>query len=590
MSIVLGAAVTVPILGVAGYLTSTKQAERQASVQAHIRSTTSRMCTAADVYIDKHHAAITALGASMSGIPLRAGAALHDRLANARRVYPGFLTMLVANQDGFVVSAAPLRNPEGRDVLSLITQVNDRPYFVVPMRDRSTFVSEVFLGRGFGNDPIVAISAPIEDPAGRAIGVVEGSLDLSAFEKLVTPARVTPGIDYLIVDGRDRVIYSGGTSTLPSLTPIGESPLLRAARIERGNAPFTYDGEVATSEARDPRLAGKCSTDVGWTILVSQSLAPIRAESRRQYALALAWTAAALLVAVLISVAIARSVTRPIDTLSAAVSAFHPHGALPTIVRTGSEPAELALLLDRFNTMAHRANESDRSMNQALHESRETQAELARVLQTREFEVHQRTAELAARSEELAAVNARLEQLANVDPLTGIANRRALMSAFDLASRNALRECLPVSILAVDVDHFKAYNDALGHPAGDQCLKQVAGALESVARRPLDAAGRTGGEEFVVVLYAVAGGTAVRLGEKLRRAVEALRIPHPGSPLGWVTVSVGVATIVPDSATETSDAMDLADTALYEAKRAGRNRVMSAAVPGGSVLADAQVD
>jgi diguanylate cyclase (GGDEF)-like protein len=577
VALVLGVSVVVPILGSAAYFANRNQADHQTTARAHIRSAANRLCTAADVYIDKHRSAITALAASLSGRPVRASTFLHDHLASAHRVYPGFLTMLVAGYDGSVVSASPLRAPDGSAVLAKLTRVNDRSYFVVPMQDRTTYVSEAFTGRGFGADPIVAISAPIEDATGLPIGIVEGSLDLRAFRALGPSAPGTTGIDHLIVDGRDRVIFSGGTTPLASLTPIGDTPLLRASRLEPGGAFLSYEVESTTGESPDARLAARCVTQAGWTIFATQSLTPIQAESARQYGLALAWTLVALVSALGIAIVMARSVTRPLDTLSAAVGAFHPHGAVPEIVRTGSEPAEVALLLDRFNAMAHRANESDRSMHQALDESRQAQAELAQVLATREFEVRQRTAELAARSEELAGANAKLEELANADPLTGIANRRALMAALDLASRTALRERVPVSVLAVDVDHFKAYNDALGHPAGDECLKRVARALDAVARRPLDRTGRTGGEEFVVVLYSVPAGMALRMGEKLRDAVESLGIPHPGAPSGRVTVSVGVATIHPDSDTVPGDALDLADAALYDAKRSGRNCVVAAA-------------
>ena len=200
----------------------------------------------------------------------------------------------------------------------------------------------------------------------------------------------------------------------------------------------------------------------------------------------------------------------------------------------------------------------------------------------REFEARQRTAELAARSEKLSAANTQLEKLANSDALTGIANRRAVMEAIDLAMRSAARSHSPVSILAVAVDHFKAYNDAFGHPAGDECLKRVAQALEGMARRPLDRAGRTGGEEFVVVLHDAPSGAALRIGEKLRGAVESLGISHPGSPSGRVTVSVGVATIEPTADTVSSDVLDhaggrglVSGQAHGTQSRAGRREVSS---------------
>ncbi len=577
VTLVLGVAVVLPILGSAVYFTGRKQTDQQGTVRAHIRGVATRLCSAADVHLDKHRSAIAALAASLTGDTLAPTPPLHQHLASAHRVYPGFLTMLVAAGDGTVVSASPLHAPDGSNLLAKLTRVADRQYFVVPMRDRAIYVSEVFVGRGFGADPIVAISAPIEDRSGRTSGIVEGSLDVAEFQSLARSARGAPAIDYLIVDREDRVIFSSVTPPIPALTSISTGPLVRAARANRDGGFFTYDTADPPGDDVERRQAARCVTSAGWTIYATQSLAPIEAESARQYGVALAWTLVALALASAIAMAIARSVTRPLATLSAAVGAYHPQGAVPSIVRTGSEPAEVALLLDRFNDMAHRANESDREMNRALDESRRVQGELTQVLAAREFEVRQRTAELAARSEELSAANTQLEKLANSDALTGIANRRAVMEAIDLAMRSAARSHSPVSILAVDVDHFKAYNDAFGHPAGDECLKRVAQALEGMARRPLDRAGRTGGEEFVVVLHDAPPGAALRIGEKLRGAVESLGIPHPGSPSGRITVSVGVATIEPTADTVSSDVLDHADAALYQAKRTGRNRVQVAA-------------
>lgn len=584
VTLLLGVAAVMPILGSAVYVTSRNQAEHQATARAHIRGVATRLCTAADVHLDKHRAAIAALGASMYDKPLRPSETIHGHLASTHRVYPGFLTMLVARHDGVVVSASPQRTPDGGNMLERLTRVDDRPYFIVPMRDHVTYVSEVFVGRGFGADPIVAISAPIEDATGRAVGIVEGSLDVRAFQALGSPRPGAPAVDYVIVDRQDRVIFSSA-APLPALTSIGDGALVRASRAETGSGFFTYQADAAAGTSPDRHLAARCVTGAGWTIFATQSLAPIEAESARQYGLALAWTLLALAATAVLAMTIARSVTRPLDTLTAAVSVFHPQGALPSIVRTGSEPAEVALLLDRFNEMAHRANESDRGMHRALDESRHAQTALAQVLSAREFEVRQRTAELAARSEELTAANARLEQLANADPLTGIANRRAVMTSLDMALRSAVRERLPVSVLAIDVDHFKAFNDAFGHPAGDDCLKRVAQVVAAVARRPLDRAGRTGGEEFVAVLHAAPADAALRIGEKLRGAVESLGVPHPASASGRVTVSLGVVTLVPDAHTVPSDLLDLADAALYDAKRAGRNRVVVAA-PGRPAEAD----
>lgn len=171
-----------------------------------------------------------------------------------------------------------------------------------------------------------------------------------------------------------------------------------------------------------------------------------------------------------------------------------------------------------------------------------------------------------------------LEQYARLDGLTGIPNRRHFDELFDKEARRALRDGQPLSVLMIDIDHFKPFNDNYGHGAGDLCLQRVARALTGALLRPADQAFRYGGEEFVALLPGTDATGAADVAEQLRAAVEALAIPHEhASTAALVTLSLGVATLDPGQETA-SDAQGLlkrADEALYEAKKAGRNRVAS---------------
>lgn len=163
-----------------------------------------------------------------------------------------------------------------------------------------------------------------------------------------------------------------------------------------------------------------------------------------------------------------------------------------------------------------------------------------------------------------------LERLSQEDGLTGIANRRNFDRALDKALRRAARFGEPLGLGLIDVDHFKLYNDHYGHGAGDEALRQVAGVLASVARRPYDLAARYGGEEFVLLLPDCHDiGTVL---QDACSAVAALKLPHVTSPTApCLTISCGGLAATPT--TETSQALlALCDKALYEAKRAGRNR------------------
>ncbi len=168
----------------------------------------------------------------------------------------------------------------------------------------------------------------------------------------------------------------------------------------------------------------------------------------------------------------------------------------------------------------------------------------------------------------------RLKDLVDIDALTGISNRRHFDQVLDAEWRRAKRRQYPLSLLMVDIDFFKAYNDNMGHVRGDECLKEVAQGLSNYARRPGDLVARYGGEEFGVILPALAIDEAQAAAEALCKRVQDLAIPHPDSKVAKVvTVSIGVAVQIPNKRNEKSDLIKLADDALYFAKKHGRNRV-----------------
>jgi diguanylate cyclase (GGDEF)-like protein len=159
------------------------------------------------------------------------------------------------------------------------------------------------------------------------------------------------------------------------------------------------------------------------------------------------------------------------------------------------------------------------------------------------------------------------------DPLTLIPNRRAGTDHLVKVWRHAAREEVPLTVLMIDIDWFKSFNDTYGHIAGDECLVEVAQTLERHLRRPLDIVARLGGEEFLGVVYHAAERGAAQVCEELRRAIYALNIDHAGAPgTGRLTVSIGAASMVPTISLPAHHPMDLADRALYRAKAAGRNR------------------
>jgi diguanylate cyclase (GGDEF)-like protein len=168
--------------------------------------------------------------------------------------------------------------------------------------------------------------------------------------------------------------------------------------------------------------------------------------------------------------------------------------------------------------------------------------------------------------------NALLLDLAHRDGLTGLPNRRQFDQTIVTGWRGAARERQPISLMMIDVDFFKAYNDHYGHLRGDDCLRQIAETLQGLARRPSDRVARFGGEEFAIILPGTAASGPAELADLLHGKLRMLAIPHEGSPFGHVTVSIGIATVTPEPGSTYDDMLELADSRLYRAKRRGRNR------------------
>ncbi|TFW30991.1 diguanylate cyclase domain-containing protein [Massilia horti] len=165
-----------------------------------------------------------------------------------------------------------------------------------------------------------------------------------------------------------------------------------------------------------------------------------------------------------------------------------------------------------------------------------------------------------------------LRALTLTDGLTQVANRRAFDQRLEAEWRRCERAALPISLILVDVDHFKAYNDHYGHQAGDACLVRVGMALRRVAGRPQDLVARYGGEEFAILLPQLDAGGAEGLAMRLQAELALLEIEHATSPTSpWLTVSMGIAQMAPAGAAEPAALVEAADARLYLAKRAGRN-------------------
>lgn len=191
--------------------------------------------------------------------------------------------------------------------------------------------------------------------------------------------------------------------------------------------------------------------------------------------------------------------------------------------------------------------------------------------------LHKARQRIMEQTEELAERNKELDRLASLDGLTRLCNKRVFNETLNKEWERLKREKRPLSLLFLDIDFFKQYNDFYGHQQGDECLKKIAGVLNKEARRPADLAARYGGEEFVILLPNTPESGAWQKAKAVQQSIKAANIDHEKSKVSsHVTCSIGVAAVVPNNNFNPDEFLDAADEALYEAKESGRDRAVKA--------------
>ncbi|HMZ57742.1 MAG TPA: diguanylate cyclase [Leptospiraceae bacterium] len=249
------------------------------------------------------------------------------------------------------------------------------------------------------------------------------------------------------------------------------------------------------------------------------------------------------------------------------ISSLRSLGFLPVNAFTASGPqigsvTEMILLAfilaDSCNLLRREKENAERQIKENLEKSN---LELER-------KVRERTIALEKANEELS-------RLAILDGLTKIANRRRFDEYLNMEWKNHLREKSPITVILIDIDFFKLYNDCYGHQGGDECLKKTAETISGIPKRPGDLTARYGGEEFAVILPNTDSQGGFTVAETIRAAVISLAVPHLKSETeSIVTLSLGVASVIPDKELTQEDLISMADRALYEAKHKGRNRTV----------------
>lgn len=536
------------------------QAEQRAAATLHDMAL--GLTSQLDELFGEHRKDLAVLAQTLGAVGALEADPVAAALESHHSVYDDYLTMLVANAEGTIVTATALVAGRAQRIAGLEHNVADRPYFRVPMREGGGYVSDVFRGRGLGNDAIVAISHVIADRDGAAAGIVEGSLDLRALGRFPAAVRAAErGVEVFIVDSRQRIIYATDSARHPPLRRLAASSF--AASPEPGPRPGAHVHRGADGR----HIIAIETAGMDWRVITRMPLQPIHAGVLADFRVIVIWLLVTLLAAAMLSATLARRVRGPLRALNDAVRSLDLDGIDARIEAPADAPGEIRDVFGHLSTVAERMQNSYRQLSAASEAGRHYREQLEQTLSRRD-------AEIASRTRELEDTNSKLRTLSNVDELTGLANRRFFLETIDRVWRHGMREQTAVSIAVVDLDHFKAYNDTYGHQGGDQCLVRVAAAMSSVVNRSLDLVARYGGEEFTIVLGDTELADALSIAERTRQLIEDLAIAHIGSTTdAIVTLSCGVASTVPQRGSHYDELIRLADRALYHAKERGRNRV-----------------
>ncbi len=556
---------SVPVLAVGVLLAERSGEARVQRIADRMTETTASVRDAIDQFIDKHLSGVTSAASAISSAGRFDREQMTDWLLIYHRVYDDFLTMLHADRNGDIVAATSNMTGFLGSVPDLQAHnVRDREYFRAPMADGQPFVSQVFQGRNLGNDPIVAISAPLVNAAGDRIGIIEGSLDLTAFRDIDQARADLDGASLILTDQTGRVIYSSNAAAWETLTNIADSELLVAARVAGHGRVFSYAEGGASQRAQF--LGVSALTETGWTVHLSTRIESVTAQIAGDYRAAALIAFVMWLVALIFAKSLVRRVTRSIDDMNAAIDGLQIEDDEEPVRTPWTTFLEFRPIFQHLRERATDLRSSYRRLKNSIAAGNKLRTELNQAIATKEVEI-------AARTEALREDNERLSSLSNIDTLTEIANRRAFMRFAQRAWRKCARQHEPAAIVLVDIDFFKQFNDTLGHQAGDECLQKVAWGLSECATRPLDLVARYGGEEFVAVLGNTTLDSALIVAARMCEVIARLGIVHPGSPHAHVTISCGVAAADPVESADVEETLGAADAALYAAKEAGRNCV-----------------
>ncbi|MGI8402276.1 MAG: sensor domain-containing diguanylate cyclase [Gemmatimonadaceae bacterium] len=454
------------------------------------------------------------------GSSAQAEGRLRDYLLSLHERFNDFEQLIVLDLDGKVVASSAAE----------VTPVHLPNDWRALLRSESQVVGDAYWDDKSGRAKLL-VAVPAQRADGRIIGAFAAELNLAPIRVLLRSfAPDGGGAIYLVTTKGGPIASSEGMT--PVLVKTRMNPLTMKRLLKNARAPFGY----TSFGGRDVIGTLEFVPQVNWAVISEISAETAFSQVRRFRDFALLVIALLLVLTAAIAYRLGLLIARPLDRLTKGAGEVAA-GDLAVDLPEAAGGGEVGYLTDVFNHMVSRLREGRRELD-LIHET-------------------------------LRAKNEELEMLSTTDSLTGLENHRSLMQHLDKEEARCRRERRNFSVLVGDVDHFKQYNDAFGHPAGDDVLKAISDIMREAAR-PVDCVARYGGEEFVVLMPDTSAADALELAEHIRARVAAKKFTGRK-----MTLSIGVASF-PEDADNAEALISIADEALYQAKREGRDRAIRA--------------
>ena len=491
------------------------------------------------------------LQGQLSGVELMADGAMLSaqpidvELEKLLRAYPAMLRALATDREGRIVAA---RTANGRPVAIAAEQVADREWFRAARDSRQPHVSDAYRARIYGSEALVAVSAPILRD-GVFDGVLQASIPIERYIRLRSDNLRRRGFELLLLDRQDRVVHASAGLRWRFLEASG----IPGAAIRRGAAQpgqaGTMRGMAGLLRDGGDAYVSAVAMRTGWVVAVIAPGQRLLASAWPRLGLLLGLIAVTMLGVLFALWRMRRLLAASMGRLLASLHGYALGGTL--------DPSQLSRMPEELQPLAGGIGDLAARMNAAFDELRQV--------------LDQREQVIAERTESLRLAVSDLDRLSRTDALTGSLNYRGFLETGANLWREAGASNEPLSVLALDIDHFKRYNDLYGHAEGDGALRRFAGAVRSALLHADDVLARPGGEEFIVFLPGSTLEQAMKVGERVCQRVRDADIVHAASSEGRMTVSIGIATRQSGD-DEVEQMLRRADAALYRAKAAGRNR------------------